>query len=112
MTRPFVHPVLGEEAESVTGRYAFTRETRTVVDGRDVLVLVGYAVFDTSCCGAGGCGHALVPGFVVRWKHGAGKDGRAVSEVEPIADPAVRARIDSAVRAEFAVQQVAFLPEI
>ena len=109
MTRAFVHPVLGEEQESVTGRYAFTNETRLEMDGREVLVLVGYGVADTSCCGTGGCGYALVPGFVVRWKHAAAEGGRAVSEVEPVADPATRKRIEEAVRKTEVVQQVNFL---
>ena len=108
--RSFVHPVLGEERESVSGRYAFTKETRLPRDGREVLVLIGYGVFDTSCCGAGGCGYALVPGFVVRWKHATSPDGRAVSEVEPIADETARQRIEESIRGTERVQQVQFLP--
>ena len=54
--------------------------------GREVLYLVGCAVVDTSCCGAGGCAYALVPGFILEWKSQTDGDGLAVSQVEPIRD--------------------------
>ena len=86
VVREFVHPRLDAEVTAVGGHYVFAREQRIDVEGRRILYFVGYGVFDTTCCGAGGCGYALVAGEVVDDVERYSDDGRRVSRVVPIAE--------------------------
>ncbi len=108
---PFVHPDLEAEVAAIGGRYALFKEARLPFEGREVLYLVGYGLFDTACCGLGGCGYALVPGFVVEWKSRRTADGQPVSLVEPVTDEAVRRRVARLIREREAVQEVRFAVE-
>jgi hypothetical protein len=56
-----------------------TKEIRLPFRGREVLCLVGCAVVDTSCCGAGGSAYALVLGFILEWKRQTDEDGLVIS---------------------------------
>ena len=109
MGKPYSHPALGEEEEAVSGHSVLTREERLRRGDRDVLYVAGAGVFDTSCCGAGGCAYAIVPGTVVRWKYAVDKDGRPVSEVEPVTDPGERRAIEEEIRSAIPGCQVRFL---
>ena len=84
--REFTHPELGEEIRSISGYYAPREEQVLPYHGREVLVILGFACIDSSCCGCGSWSYVQVPGFLV--KKGAGQP--AVSVVEPIEDKAVR----------------------
>ena len=84
--REFTHPELGEEIRSISGYYAPREEQVLPYQGREVLVVLGYACIDSSCCGCGSWSYVQVPGFLV--KKGAGQP--AVSVVETIEDQAVR----------------------
>lgn len=108
MARLFVHPKLGEEVRAIGGGYTFTKELLLELDGEQVLALVGVALIDSSCCGTGGCGYALVPGTVVAYKSERGADGAAASRVEPVTDKALRQRIERRLRQTEHVQQVRF----
>lgn len=108
MTRDFIHPLLGEEVRAVGGGYTFLKEVVMPTGGPPVLYLVGVGVLDTSCCGEGGCGYALVPGFVVDLKGRETPDGEPVSRVEPIDDPALRRRFTEQIKREEGVQDVRF----
>jgi hypothetical protein len=104
----YVHPELHQEVTAIGGHYMFVKEACLPFRGREVLYLVGYAVFDTTCCGPGGCAYALVPGYVVQWKHSTDQDGRAVSLVEPIRDEAVQREIARCIERVDMVHQVQF----
>ncbi len=108
-TATFTHEPLDQETRSVAGQYTFTEEVRLELAGRQVLVRIGFAVVDTACCGVGGCGYALVPGFVRRWRHTTDARGLPLSEVEPVRDPADEEAIRRAIMARHPVTQVRFL---
>ena len=77
--------------------------------GRSVLYLVGAAIFDTTCCGVGGCGYVLVPGHLVE-KHVRQDDsGAPVSLVEPIKSESLREELRQELLSRESVNQVNFL---
>ena len=106
--KEYVHPQPGLEIEAVGGHYVLTREARIEIGDRTVLYFVGYGVFDTTCCGAGGCGYALVPGELIDYAHRRTVDGRPVSRVIPIDDPALQALVRQRIMATEYVSQVLF----
>ncbi|MFO7963535.1 MAG: hypothetical protein R6U50_06415 [Desulfobacterales bacterium] len=107
----FIHPDLNEEVRAIGGGYSIIKEDRLHVDGREVLFMVGHAVFDTSCCGTGGCGYAIVPGFVMEWKSRRHDSGRFISRIQPISDPDLRKKIKSVLKEKELVQEVRFNSE-
>ncbi len=109
MAKEYVHEELGKEVVAIAGNYAAEREERLAVKGREVLYVVGRAMFDTTCCGVGGCGYAFVPGYILSWKKGESVEGRPVSEVEPIEDLKLRSQIEERIKKSALVQQVQFL---
>ena len=108
-SQPFVHEPLNVDVDAIAGHYTFTKEVRLPWEGRELLYLVGYAIIDTSCCGVGGCGYALVPGFVQSWHSGTDDRGLPISQVEPIRDAAVRRGMERHIEREEHVPQVQFL---
>jgi len=104
----FTHPNLGQEITAIGGHYVFNKEARLGYHGREVFYLVGYAVVDTSCCGAGGCAYALIPGFIQAWKYKTDINGVAVSQVEPIRDTVAQQEIRRLIQKKEVVQQVSF----
>jgi hypothetical protein len=109
LTQEYVHQPLGQEVTAIGGHYLLVKEVRVPFEGREVFYLVGHAAFDTTCCGIGGCAYALIPGFVVRWKHRGEDDGLAISEVEPVGDPHAQQEIQRVIQKQETVQQVIFL---
>ncbi|MBN1945720.1 MAG: hypothetical protein JW797_08580 [Bradymonadales bacterium] len=105
----FVHPPLEEEVRAIGGGYTYLREVLMPVGDRQLLYLLGAAVVDTSCCGVGGCGFALVPGFLGEQ---AGlertEDNGRVSLVEPISDERLRREITALIKQTEMVQEVRF----
>jgi hypothetical protein len=97
----YTHPELDREVESIGGRYVLTKEAR-------LPYLTGYAVFDTTCCGEGGCGYALVPGFIRDWKYRMDEGGRPVSRTEPIRDGSLREEVRRLIEGREMVNQVNF----
>lgn len=108
MSVEYVHQELDPEITAIGGHYVLTKEVRLPFREREVLYLVGYAVFDTTCCGVGGYAYALVPGFVLNWKVKANENGLAVSLVEPIRDAAIQKEIRRLIVAQGTVHQVQF----
>jgi hypothetical protein len=104
----YVHPELNREVTAIGGHYVPVKEARLPVDGREVLYVAGYAVIDTSCCGTGGCGYALVPGFILDWKYRRNEGGLSVSRTEPIRDPEVQDRVRRLIQEREMVNQVNF----
>jgi len=109
MTREHIHQPLDEEITAIGGSYRLVKEVRLELDGRELLYIVGHGVFDTTCCGAGGCAYALVPGFVLEWKTATNQDGLAVSKVEAIDSDSARREITRLIRSRETVQDLRFL---
>lgn len=111
MTEEYIHQPLNQEVTAIGGHYLLVKEARLPFEGRQVLYLVGHAAFDTACCGVGGCAYALVPGFVLSWKHKVttAAGGLAVSRVEPIRDRRVQQELERLIQRHDMVQQVVFL---
>jgi len=105
----FPHDELDREIDAIAGHYVLTAEHRVPYGDRELLYLVGHAVVDTSCCGVGGCGYALVPGFLLGYKERTDDHGRPVSRVEPIRDQALQAEIQRFVLQREQVTQCNFL---
>jgi hypothetical protein len=108
MTKEYVHAELGQEVRSITGYYIPEKEVKLKYKSKEVLYVFGAAVVDNSCCGAGGCGYALVPGYLVKWKTKRNKDGLPISEVEPIRDDEVQQEIAAMIKKKEAVNDVNF----
>jgi hypothetical protein len=104
----YTHADLDQPIEAIAGHYRFIEEGRFCFEGKAIFYLKGYGVFDTSCCGAGGCSFALVQGVISRWKAKKDAMGRFISTVTPIADPALQARIGRHLVEQLHVQQVNF----
>jgi len=108
-TKEFLHPTLNNQIIAIGGRYLFLKEERLPVGDREVVFLTGVAVFDSTCCGAGGCSYALVPGFIVKWRYKTGDNGNMVSLVEPVLDDPLRQKIRKKILKKELVYQVDFL---
>lgn len=110
MSSYYLHRPLGEQIEAIGGSYQLSREVRLPLEGRgeELLYLVGHALFDTTCCGTGGCGYAQVQGYVRRWKALSSSDGVPMTEIELITDEAAQSDIRQLVIAREKVQQVNF----
>ena len=102
------HYDLNQENIAISGSYVLTNEVRLPFGEREVFYLTGYSVVDSSCCGTGGCGYALVPGFIISWKSKKNKDGLFVSHVEPIRDKEDQKEIRRLIGGSELVQQVIF----
>jgi len=86
VTHDYVHQKLGEDIQSISGTYTLQKELRLEYKGKDILCVIGTAVVDTACCGAGSLLYATIPGYVVTWKGRQNESGLAVSQVKPIED--------------------------
>ncbi|HHO77170.1 MAG TPA: hypothetical protein ENN05_12195 [Deltaproteobacteria bacterium] len=106
----FVHPVLNEEVLGIGGHYMFIREDLIDHSAGDILYLVGYALTDTSCCGVGGCGYALVAGHIVCLHVRLGEDNRHISMLSPVQER-FYPEVGRAVAYKEGVGQVHFLLE-
>ena len=109
MKTEYVHQELNQEITAIGGYYVLVKEARLPFHGREVLYLVGHAAFDSTCCGAGGCAYALVPGFVLAWKSKSIEGSLAVSQVEPIHDTRVQEQVRQLIEGKEIIQQVSFL---
>ena len=107
--KEFIHPELNRQITAIGGRYILVKEERLACDDEELLYLTGVAVFDTTCCGAGGCAYAMVPGFVRKWKYKKTDDGSPVTLVEPVADDRLRDKIRQMIISKETVYQVDFL---
>jgi hypothetical protein len=99
---------MGEEVHSIGGSYTLEKEIRLPHEGGDVLVVLGHACVDNSCCGVGGWRYAIVPGRVVRWHERKSEDGMPVSAVEPIRDEDEQRAIKKMVKGHELIQAIEF----
>ncbi len=108
-SREFTHPELDQPVVAIGGNYTFFKEFRLPFEDREILCLLGAGIFDTTCCGAGGCLYALVPGFVQRWRFKTDPHGQPVSLVAPVSDLKAREGIKALILRHAPVHQVSFL---
>ncbi len=104
----YTHSPLGQEVRAAAGHYLLESEKRVAFQGREVLFATGCMAVDSSCCGTGGCGFAIVPGYVLGWKVRNNENGEPVSEVEPIRDEQTRQALREIILKSETVQQVNF----
>jgi hypothetical protein len=107
MARPFVHTI-NEEFRSISGWYALFKEDTIDYDGKRILFLLGEGAADSACCGSGTCRYALVPGTVLDWKNSTDDQGRPISLVDPIIDPAIKEYVKRHIIETEGVPQVQF----
>ena len=108
-TKNFSHPKLNQQITAIGGKYILLKEDRLTFEGEEILFLTGVAVFDSTCCGAGGASYAVVPGFVRKWEYKTDDDGNQVSLVEPVLNDHIREKIKSMILKKETVYQVDFL---
>ena len=86
----FTHPDLGQEIRSLAGYYV-PREVQVMpLNSKEVLLVLGDACIDSSCCGCASWSYIQVPGFLVKKHVRGGGEKPEVSEVDTIEDKAVR----------------------
>ncbi|MFH2131457.1 MAG: hypothetical protein ABIK68_13865 [bacterium] len=105
----YTHYPLNEENNAISGHYVVTDEIRLPFQNREILYLTGYSVVDTSCCGTGGCGYALVQGFIRNWKFRQGPEGFAETEIEPIREESVKKELRGLIDQQQTVTQINFM---
>lgn len=103
-----VHPELNCEITAIGGYYLFLKEAALPYRGKSVLYRVGCAVFNNTCCGAGGVSFARVQGFLHRYHYKTDPFGKPVSLVEPIGEAAHQQEIRQIIQAKEMVHQVEF----
>lgn len=104
----YLHRELGEATTAIGGHYALLKEETLDFQGRKVLYLTGYALMDTTCCGAAGWGYAHVQGFVEKWRYRNDADGSIRTRVSLIEASPEQKRIALLIQEKEAVQQVMF----
>ncbi len=106
--RDFVHVELDKEITAIGGHYVLTKEVRLPYLDKEILYLAGYAIYDTTCCGSGGCGYALVAGYIEDWKYKTNENGQPVTKAEPIKDKNIQNDIRMLIEKNELVNQVRF----
>jgi len=108
MIKYFIHQPLNFEITSIGGYYVITKEVRIPLGERDIFYMTGYAAFDNTCCGTGGCAFANVPGFISSWKDKINSDDFYVSTIEPVTDLDIQNQIREIIRKKEGINQVNF----
>jgi hypothetical protein len=108
MSNTFIHQPLNSEIRSIGGYYVIAKEVCIPFGDHNIFYVTGYAAFDTSCCGAGGCAFANVPGFVLSWKDKTDSCGLSVSIIEPVNDVGIQNMIREIIRKKEGINQVNF----
>jgi len=89
----FTHPELNRPVTAIGGSYVITGEQKISYGDGQLLTFAGHAVFDTTCCGAGGCAYTLVAGFIDSYRCGKDASGRWLSRVKPVRDDHLKKEI-------------------
>jgi len=104
----YTHQELNKDVNCIAGFYTPLKEVRLKYNSREVLYIVGQSVIESSCCGIGSWGYAIVPGYIVNWQNKTNEACLPVSEVEPISDKAIRADISRTIKQVETVSQIDF----
>lgn len=107
-TREYAHIPLNEEVTAIGGYYILEKEVRLPYRGEEVLYVVGMSLVDSSCCAPTGCKYAVVPGYILDWRHRTNDDNLPVTEVQPIRDEDIRKEITALIKQSDFVQHVEF----
>ena len=102
------HPKLNSEITAIGGHYLFLKENILIYRKKSVLYAVGCAVFNSTCCGAGGIGFARVQGFLHAYQYKTDAAGDPVSLVEPIRDALHQQELRQIIQQKEMVHQVEF----
>jgi hypothetical protein len=105
----FSHPELNVQVTAIGGSYFMLKEDRLHFNDEEILYLVGTAIFDTTCCGTGGCAYALVPGLIRKWHYKTDANSHPVSQVKPICQEWMRKKIREMIFKKESVYQVDFI---
>jgi hypothetical protein len=108
MIKNFIHQPLNCEITSIGGYYVITKEVCIPLGDRKIFYMTGYAAFNTTCCGTGGCAFANIPGFILSWKDKINSDGFSVSAIEPVTDFNIQNKIREIIRKTEGINQVNF----
>ncbi len=109
MSTRYTHLELGKDVVAgISGYYIPQKEVRLKYNGREVLYVIGQAVVESSCCGAGSWIYATVPGYIVSWQNTKNEAGLPASEVEPISDEEARDSIRRTIQTSEATSLVEF----
>ena len=106
--REFAHQNLGEDYGGLAGYYTPMKEVRLPYRGREILYIVGRAVIESSCCGTGNWPYALVPGYIVEWRHAANPRGLPLTTVEMIDDPELKKELLAIIRSRENLDCISF----
>jgi hypothetical protein len=104
----YLHQAPGTEVRFIAGHYTIIEERRIAHRGRELLLVVGIAVVESTCCGTQGCRFVNIPGHVIAWKRAVAGNGLPVSEVEPVAGEEEQAEIRRLLEGEFPFSQILF----
>ncbi len=104
----YIHRPIGEEVRALGGSYTLEKEMKLLHADREVLVVLGHAFIDSSCCGVAGCRYAFVPGYLQGWHDRSSEDGLPVSTVESIRDQAEQRAIEEAIRGDELIHSIEF----
>lgn len=107
--KEYPHPELNMQVTAIGGSYILIKEVQIPFEDETIFYLIGSAIFDTTCCGAGGCAYALVPGIIRKWKFKTDSTGRPVSMVQPISRPNLKEKIKKLILKKESVLQVNFV---
>ncbi len=107
--KEYYHDELNKEVKAIGGRYLLTHEKRLCVDGKEILYLTGYALFDSTCCGAGGCTYAVVQGTIRNWKNRKDENGGFVTDINPIRDKDLQKKIKGLILKDKMLNQMVFI---
>ena len=104
----YTHLELDKDVSSIAGYYTPQKEVRLKFNNREVLYVIGQAVIESSCCGVGSWGYALVPGYIVNWQNKRNEAGLPVSDVEPISDEGAQNNIRQIIQSNEVISQIEF----
>ena len=102
------HQEPGTEVRFIAGHYTIVEERRMIHQNRELLIVVGIAAVENTCCGTQGCRFVNVPGYVVTWKHRRTENGVPVSAVESIENEEEQAKIREMLNRQFPYSQILF----
>ena len=107
--KEYSHPELNMQITAIGGSYILIQEVQLPFEGETILYLIGSAIFDTTCCGVGGCAYAQVPGIIRKWKFKTDSGGQPVSMISPILRQNMKEKIKKLILKKEPVHQVNFV---